>query len=205
MNPLLSPESQRMRPSDVHSCLLSQRPVTLTQGQDSEILAGETEDSRIQRRLKSSSEQDRIFLEVLRRQQSVPSRLRWKLARKRRYRQWRYAAVAALFSLSIGTATWTALFTSGRITLGGVPYSIINKFWQDEAARTAYFSGDRQALHARLGELNVETDIKHYYRSQFSEEDELDLYIHQLMFDHTGYVGEAYQVDNYGRLSWKRY
>ncbi|MGB3295548.1 MAG: hypothetical protein WBB01_21400 [Phormidesmis sp.] len=164
-----------------------------------------SEESRIQLRLNSSSEQDRVFLEVLRRRRSTPSRLRQKLDKKQVYRRWRYAAAIAFASLSIGASTWVALFMSGRTTLGGVPYSIVNKFWQDEAAKTAYFGGDRQALHDRLSELDVEADIKDYYRSRFSDEDELDRYIHQIMFDRTGYVGEAYKVDNYGRLSWKGY
>lgn len=168
--------------------------------------SGETsEESRIHLRLKSSSKQDRVFLEVLRRRRSTPSRLRQKLDKKQLYRQWRYAAIIAFVSLSVGASAWVALFTTGRITLGGVPYSIVHKFWQDEAAKTAYFGGDRQALHDRLSELDIEADIKDYYRSRFSDEDDLDRYIHQIMFDRTGYVGEAYKVDNYGRLSWRGY
>lgn len=208
MNPLLSQKtSQQVHPLGVRSCPLSQRPTTeFSSRLDSQIPEGDTsENSRIQHRLKSSSTQDQVFLEVLRRRRSTPSRLRQKLDKKQLYKQWQYAAVIAFASLSIGASAWVALFTTERVTLGGVPYSIVSKFWQDEAAKTAYFGGDRQALHDRLSELEVEADIKAYYRSRFSDEDELDRYIHQIMFDHTGYVGEAYKVDNYGRLSWKGY
>ncbi len=114
-------------------------------------------------------------------------------------------AVTALVGLSIGGVTWVSLFMSGRITLGGVPYPILNEFWHDEAAKVAYFDGDRQTLHDRLSEMAIEEDIKDYYRSRFDDEDELDRYIHQIMFDRTGYAGEAYKVDNYGRLFWQGY
>lgn len=173
---------------------------------DSKISVSEPlAESRVQLRLKSPSKRDRVFLEVLRRRRSTRSWLSRKLDKKQFFRQWQHGAVAAVVGLSIGGATWVSLFVSGRVTLGGVPYPILNRFWHDEAAKVAYFGGDRQVLHDRLSEMEVEEDIKDYYRSRFDDEGELDRYIHQIMFDRTGYVGEAYTVDNYGRLFWKEY
>lgn len=208
MNPLLSRKSQPVRPSSgIGSPSQLQAPaVPLLSPPDSEIPASESpEKSRVQLRLKRPTRHDRVFLKVLRDRRSTRSRLGRRLDKKQFFRRWQYAAAAALVGLNIGGAIWVSLFTSGRITLGGVPYPIFNKFWQDEAARVAYFGGDRQALHDRLSEMKIEEDIKNYYRSQFDDEAELDRYIHQIMFDRTGYVGEAYKVDNYGRLFWKGY
>lgn len=112
----------------------------------------------------------------------------------------RSAVLSGAMALGLTGATWVSLFLSGSVTYRGVPYEVIRKFWQDDEARAAYFSGDNQALHDRLGMLGVEQDIKRYYRDQFDSEYELDRYIHQIMFDRTGYVGEAYRVDASGRL-----
>ncbi|MEL6940906.1 MAG: hypothetical protein AAFO84_17125, partial [Cyanobacteria bacterium J06598_1] len=95
----------------------------------------------------------------------------------------------------------TSLFVREQVTFAGVPYRIVDKFWNDKAARDAYFVGDRNALHDRLKTLGVEEDIKDYYRDRFANEYELDQHIHQIMFDRTGYVGEAYNVNNFGQLS----
>ncbi len=173
---------------------------------NSEAPAGEsTEESRVQSRLKSQGRRDQVFLKVLRNQRSTRSWLSQRLDKKYFVRRWRHAAVLTLVGLSLGGMTWLSLFMSGRVTLGGVPYPILNKFWDDEAAKVAYFGGDRQVLHDRLSEMKIEEDIKDYYRYRFDDEGELDRYIHQIMFDRTGYVGEAYKVDNYGRLFWKGY
>lgn len=105
----------------------------------------------------------------------------------------------------MGGAVWSTLFLNGAVTYRGVPYQVVHKFWQDEAARAAYFSGNKAALHYRLASLGVERDIKNYYRDRFENEYALDQHIHQIMFDRTGYVGEAYQVDQRGRLVSKQY
>jgi hypothetical protein len=102
--------------------------------------------------------------------------------------------VASVLGLSI---LW---FFSGNLLIGGVPSSIILTFLQDQPSRDAYFRGDRQALHDRLSDLGIEAQIKDYYRPQIPDEVQLDLYIHQLLYNRTGYVGEAYQVTDQGTL-----
>lgn len=89
------------------------------------------------------------------------------------------------------------------VVIQGVPSSIIVKFLQDSQARDAYFQGDAKKIHARLSALHVEKDIKDYYRKKISDPIELDRYIHQLMYDRTGYVGEDYQVTTRGDLVLK--
>ena len=161
--------------------------------------------SRVQHRLSCVDVRDRKLLKLLRRRRGRPSRLDRRLRTKRFRKLWiRGSLVAALTLFSLGGSVWAALFLDGKVTYRGVPYQVIRKFWQDEIAKTAYFSGDEQALHYRLSELGIERDIKAYYRAQpesdFENEYELDRHIHQIMFDRTGYVGEAYQVDRHGRL-----
>ncbi len=90
-----------------------------------------------------------------------------------------------------------------RGTIQGVPVSILIKFLRDQPARTAYFAGQRQALHERLNQLGIEEDIKAFYRPSISNEVELDRYIHQLMYDRTGYVGKSYKVGPNARLQLK--
>ncbi|MEL6813794.1 MAG: hypothetical protein AAFP03_03150 [Cyanobacteria bacterium J06598_3] len=158
--------------------------------------------SRVQRRLKRPLKSDRAFLKLVRRKRSQSSRL-YQRANSERFRiqLLRGAVVSAFLGLSLGGNVLGSLFVNEKITLGGVPYRVVQQFWNDRQARDAYFGGDRQALHDRLADLEIEESIKRYYSSRFDSEDELDLYIHQVMFDRTGYVGEAYQVNNYGELS----
>lgn len=208
MNPLLSRKTgQPVRPSSGMSPRSRQMPaMPFLSPPNSKAPASEPiEKSRVQSRLKSQGRRDQVFLKVLRNQRSTRSWPSQRLDKKYFVRRWRHAAVLTLVGLSMGGMTWLSLFMSGRVTLGGVPYPILNKFWDDEAAKVAYFGGDRQTLHDRLSEMNIEEDIKDYYRRRFDDEGELDRYIHQIMFDRTGYVGEAYKVDNYGRLFWKGY
>lgn len=158
--------------------------------------------SRVQRRLKRPLRRDRAFLKLVRRKRAQSSRLYQRANSERlRIQLLRGAAVSAFLGLSLGANVWGSLFVREKITLGGVPYRVVQQFWNDQQARDAYFGGDRQALHDRLADLEVEESIKSYYSSRFNNEDELDLFIHQVMFDRTGYVGEAYQVNNYGELS----
>ena len=162
--------------------------------------------SRVYRRLKETSLSDRIFHTLRKNRRyhhakpASASHLSLRLRAKHRRRWNRKGLTALCLSIGIGSATWLSLFVTEQVTLGGVPYRIVETFWNDDAARTAYFSGDAQALHDRLSALGVEEDIKAFYRDQFSNEDELDRYIHQVMFDRTGYVGEAYKVNNQGQL-----
>lgn len=96
------------------------------------------------------------------------------------------------------------LLTKGYLTIGGVPIPIITSFLQDETARTAYFQGDNNKLHARLQEMGIEEKIKAFYRLKIPDEAKLDQHIHQIMYDRTGYVGEAYQVNSQGVLVLKQ-
>jgi len=136
-----------------------------------------------------------------RRRSVQPSRVMRRLkAKQSKQQKWWSSCLLTVALLSAGGTGLMNLFVQEKITLGGVPYGIVRKFWQDSPARDAYFAGDSQALHARLKLLGVEEDIKVFYRDRFPSEYELDRHIHQIMFDRTGYVGEAYEVNKHGRL-----
>ena len=157
--------------------------------------------SRVQHRLAQARARDRALLKILRRKRQRSSRLGLRLRAEQSKKRWIRGSLLMVSMASIaGSTLWVALFMEGKITYRGVPYSVVRKFWKDDAAKTAYFSGDKQALHDRLALLGVEQDIKNYYRHRFESEYELDRHIHQIMFDRTGYVGEAYKVDRHGRL-----
>ena len=161
--------------------------------------------SRVQRRLENPQPQDRNLLDLLRRRRAQPSQLMRRLKAERSKKLWRRSSLlTGVLGVSLGGAVWMGLFINGQVTYQGVPYSVIRKFLQDEQAKEAYFAGNREALHYRLASLGVERDIKNYYRDRFNNEYELDQYIHQIMFDRTGYVGEAYQVSKHGRLEPKQ-
>lgn len=82
-----------------------------------------------------------------------------------------------------------------NVTFSSVPISVLMEFVRDETAREAYLKGDKIKLHYRLKQLGFEEKIKDFYRSNFANEAELDKYIHQIFYQNTGYVGEAYQVN----------
>ncbi|MGA7953481.1 MAG: hypothetical protein WCA07_08165 [Gloeobacterales cyanobacterium] len=105
------------------------------------------------------------------------------------------AMVAAL-----GGALWFMQFG----TIRGVPVSVVLQFLRDDTARKAYFSGDKQQLHDRLDRMGVEEEVKAFYRPKIQDEAELDRYIHQLLYNITGYVGLAYEVDAKGSLAPKK-
>ncbi len=86
------------------------------------------------------------------------------------------------------------------LTVQGVPLPIVVQFLADGPARQAYFAKDKPALHDRLQQLNVENEIKAFYRPQFQDEEELDQYIHQIFYDISGYVGKSYVVTSQGTL-----
>jgi hypothetical protein len=81
---------------------------------------------------------------------------------------------------------------------------IIVSFIQDETARSAYFKGDSKKLHDRLQDMGVEEQIKAFYRPQIGDEVQLDQYIHQLLYNRTGHVGDAYKVNSQGILVLKK-
>ncbi len=112
---------------------------------------------------------------------------------------WSYILAGGAVSLLVaGVGLWIAYPT---LTYKGVPVRILVHFLEDAEARRDYFAGKKTALHARLKLLGVEEQIKDFYRPQFKNEQELDLYIHQLLYDNTGYVGAAYRVDGTGKLT----
>ncbi|MBD2099819.1 hypothetical protein [Leptolyngbya sp. FACHB-261] len=87
--------------------------------------------------------------------------------------------------------------------IGGVPSPIIWDVLMDAPARTALFSGDEVGLHDRMDNIGIENKMKAYYRPQIPDEVALDQHIHQILYERTGYVGEAYVVDSQGSLVLK--
>ncbi|WP_233501587.1 hypothetical protein [Acaryochloris thomasi] len=108
--------------------------------------------------------------------------------------KWGKVLVSVAIVVGIGVAIAPSL------TLKGVPLPIIFKFLTDGPAREAYFDKDKATLHDRLQELNIENEIKDYYRPQFQDEQELDLHIHQVFYDLSGYIGKSYVVTSQGTL-----
>lgn len=105
---------------------------------------------------------------------------------------------STLLKVGAGVITLTvliAILIGPSLTIQGVPVAIIIKFLQDDPARDAYFSENKQDLHNRLQELEIEEEIKAFYRPQIRDEVELDQHIHQIFYDTTGYVGKAYKVN----------
>lgn len=113
--------------------------------------------------------------------------------------------VTTLIFVSFLVCVWIGviLLTNG-LTIGGVPTPIIVSFIQDETARSAYFKGDSRKLHDRLQDMGVEEKIKAFYRPQIGDEVQLDQYIHQLLYNRTGHVGDAYKVNSQGILVLKK-
>jgi hypothetical protein len=93
---------------------------------------------------------------------------------------------------------------SGQLLISGVPCSIIFTFLRDRVARRAYFRQDGKTLHDRLYDLGIEEQIKDFYRPQIFDEAELDRYIHQILYDRTGYIGRDYRANAQGLLVLKR-
>ncbi|NEO31887.1 MAG: hypothetical protein F6K36_15910 [Symploca sp. SIO3C6] len=109
--------------------------------------------------------------------------------------------LSVVFSISIGGIL--LLSNAQNVTIGGVPVPILFSFWQDKTARNAYFNGHGKKLHDRLGQMGIEERMKDYYRTQISDEAQLDQHIHQILYNRTGYVGEAYKVNSRGVLVLK--
>jgi hypothetical protein len=101
---------------------------------------------------------------------------------------------------TLGGVLWFTEFG----TIGGVPLPVVLQFLRDDTARNAYFSGDRQRLHDRLDRMGIEEEVKAFYRPKIRDEAELDRYIHQLLYNSTGYVGIAYEVNAKGILAPKK-
>lgn len=106
------------------------------------------------------------------------------------------AGAGLLLSLGLGVV----LVVGEYITVGGVPFSMIVSFLQDDTARAAYFDGDSTKVHDRLSEMGVEEQMKAFYRARMQDETNLDQHIHQILYERTGYVGKAYRVNSQGVL-----
>lgn len=102
--------------------------------------------------------------------------------------------------LFVGLGT---LLLTKQLAVGGVPVPIILEFLRDDTARTAYLQKDSRKLHDRLEAMGVEAQIKAFYRPQIHDEIKLDQYIHQLLYERTGHVGDAYRVNAQGMLVLK--
>jgi hypothetical protein len=101
---------------------------------------------------------------------------------------------------TLGGALWFTEFG----TIRGVPVPVVLQFLSDDTARNAYFSGDKQRLHDRMDRMGIEEKVKAFYRPKIQNEAELDRYIHQLLYNITGYVGLAYEVNAKGVLAPKK-
>ncbi|MEM9266437.1 MAG: hypothetical protein AAGA46_13000 [Cyanobacteria bacterium P01_F01_bin.13] len=104
------------------------------------------------------------------------------------------AIILTVAGTMTAVGAWVVLFTTGAITLGGVPYSVLMKVWDNPAARSALLAGKETELHDLMNNLGIEYDIKEYYRSRIQDPVKLDQHIHQILFDRTGYVGDAYTI-----------
>ncbi|NJO10733.1 MAG: hypothetical protein HC873_15015 [Leptolyngbyaceae cyanobacterium SL_1_1] len=107
--------------------------------------------------------------------------------------------MAGLAALSV----YGYLLLTGQVTVGGVPASVILTFLRDDFARQAYFQGRNVMLHDRLVQLDIEAQMKDFYRDRIADDQALDLYIHQILYNRTGYVGDAYQTGQDGNLVLK--
>ncbi|MBD2259889.1 hypothetical protein [Pseudanabaena sp. FACHB-2040] len=108
--------------------------------------------------------------------------------------------LTTLLGASFLGAVWAVLFATNLVTLGGIPYSVLMTFWQDPIARNAYLGSNDEVLHNRISELGIEAAIKAYHRPKMGDSNRLDQLTHQILYNHTGYIGEAYQVSDSGRL-----
>lgn len=104
----------------------------------------------------------------------------------------------------LAAGTWVALFTTEVVTLGGVPYSVLMKVWQNPATRSALLRRDSVALHDLMDNMGIEYEIKKYYSKRIQDPVELDQHIHQILYDRTRYVGANYVVVR-GKLIPKSY
>ncbi len=110
----------------------------------------------------------------------------------------------ALYVLFLGLCAGVAQLLSGNLVLGGVPSSIVLQVLGDDVARAALLSGDKVALHDRMDDIGIEIKMKDYYRPRYlNNEAALDQYIHQILYERTGYVGADYVVGGGGKLVLK--
>jgi hypothetical protein len=104
------------------------------------------------------------------------------------------------FKRRLRTAVSPLKPAADAVTLRGVPLTIIARFLNDPAAVKAVLRGNKRRLHDRLGAMGIEEHIKAHYRARIRDEHALDLYIHQLFFNLSGYVGTDFRADARGVL-----
>ncbi len=86
------------------------------------------EHSRVQQRWRYPISRDRLFLRLIRRRRSRPSKLNQRLNSTQLQEQLRRRLLLAfLLSASVGAMAWGTLLISHQVTLGGVPYRIVHK------------------------------------------------------------------------------
>lgn len=105
----------------------------------------------------------------------------------------------------LGGGTWFALFLSGVVTLGGVPFSVIGRVLANPATRSALFTFRAATLHDLMDNMGIEEEIKLYHSKHIQDPVELDQHIHQILYNWTRYVGENYVVGPRGKLIPKTY
>jgi len=140
--------------------------------------------------------------------QPAPRRKKKKLgqpnsAKNRSKNKIQRVVIIVYLSIFLPIGALIILFSSGILTIGGIPASIAIEVWQDKDARSAYLKGDGKQLHDRLDEMGIEERIKAFYRPRIPDETQLDQHIHQILYDRVGYVGDAYQVNAEGVLVLK--
>lgn len=116
------------------------------------------------------------------------------------------AVLTIILAIALGGLgwIWIEMLDKGYLAIGGVPSPIIVSFFQNEIARKAYFDGDNEKLYAQVQSMGLADKLKSYYRSQFEDEAQLDRYTNQILYDRTGYIGKAYQVNPQGTLVLKK-
>lgn len=111
--------------------------------------------------------------------------------------------VSVALAVSFLGLTWMVMFGLNMVTLGGVPFSVLLRVWQDPVARTAYFMGNGEALYDRISDTGIQSELKAYYRPKISDEAKLDQFVHQILYRQTGYVGEGYELSDRGKIILK--
>lgn len=95
------------------------------------------------------------------------------------------------------------MLTRESATIAGVPVPLMIEAFKDETARNYFLIGNKRAFHDRLEQIGIKAEIKAFYRPKIHDEVKLDQYIHQIFYNDTGYVGDAYYVNSQGMLTLK--
>ena len=136
-------------------------------------------------------------------QPAAPSAAR-SLARPPQKKKGKAAAWLMIFTF-LGGGTWLALFLSGMVTLGGVPFSVVSLVLRTPSTRKALFTLRATHLHDLMNSMGIEEEVKRYHSKRIQDPVELDQYIHQVLYNWTRYVGENYVVGDRGKLIPKTY